>query len=335
MLRDLAVGGSVLAALGWWSASRFGDGRPSGRQTLDLREAAPDPDDASPAFAELVAELARSGGGVLHVPPGRWALSESLTLDAPNITVVGTGLRATKLVMADGIRSSVVSILADGVTLQRMTIVGNLASLRSSMDQGLPHGVRVGNNARHVRIADLVIEDAAGYGIGFQPSGGTDRLRGTFDHFAIENVSIIGCGHDGIDIKNYDSANPACPDETYDEQPRTPDSCNGGRSFLKNVSVDRHSLLFGHPDRKSGIDIRGGRQLENIEVLNVRPGAIGVHFRTDVGGYPNGRGAQWSTLVNCHVSLTPGDLGALPAVAVLNPDVRGCVVDVLSTRTVA
>ena len=329
MARDGILGIAALGAVALWSARQFGQPPPPAQQEVDLRDLDPDPGDVSPALAEAVARVGAAGGGVVHLPPGRWLLSRSFRVDVPGVVVRGAGLRATRLALPPGATFAAVQVAADGVALERLTVEGNLATWDGGSDGSLPAGIRVVDSAADVSLRDLVVEQATGYGIGFER--GADGADGVFDAFVVRDVTVLGSGSDGIDLKNYSSSSPACPTASWRDEPPTPDACNGRRSFLRNLTVDGHGALFRGVARKSAVDVRGQRQLQAVEVLDLAPGALGVHFRVEVGGAPNGRGGLWSTLVGCFASLAPGGPDELPGVPVMGGDVvPGVVVEAVA-----
>jgi hypothetical protein len=318
LVRLAAVGGAVFA--GKWVVGPFYDGnapappersepRPFGEVGLgELWRTLPadtDRSSAGPAIDRELEALATHGrGGVLYLPPGEWTVDRAVRVLSDDVTITGAGMRATRLRLADDVRDHVVEVLADGVSIERLTIVGNGAA---SDREGLGHGIRAGDNAAHLLVRDVVVEDVQGYGIGLQPQAGDDaKVGGLFNDVVLRNVAVRGTGLDGIDIKNYDGDNEACPAASYEDEPVTPPGCNGRRSFLRNISVS--GIAQHRPLRdQRGIDVRGLRLLQNIDVLDVPPTSHGVLFRTELGGTPNGRGGQWSTLEGFYIS-TEGSL---------------------------
>jgi hypothetical protein len=323
----------ALLAAGVWAGTRFierGDPddpepasppRPFGGldEVLVALPDATDAGDARPAIDELIDELRHQGrGGEVHLPPGEWVVDRAVIVDVTGMRLTGAGMRATRLRLAPGVRGHVVEVVADGVTVERLTIVGNGADVIE--EGGLGHGIRVGDNAAHVQVRDVVIEDVQGYGIGFQPQPaaiGEANVGGVFDHAVLRNVTIIGTGLDGVDFKNYDGDNPSCPTESYEDAPDTPRDCNGGRSFLRHLSVTgmgRSPRVSG----RAGIDIRGRRHLQGIEALDVDAESNGVELRTDAGGRPNGLGGFWSTIEGFYVATAGPIEGAIE-----NGDIEG------------
>ena len=186
--RDGLVGAAALALVGLGTALwRLAD-RPPAQSEVDLRDLDPDPGDASPALDEALARISRAGGGVLHLPPGRWRLSEPLRASVPGLVVRGAGLRATRLVVPEGAAHAAVQVSADGVVLERFTVEGNLASWSGGDGPGLPVGIRVGDSAADVSLRDLVVEQATGYGIGLQRDG--DLSGGVFDALVLRDVTV-------------------------------------------------------------------------------------------------------------------------------------------------
>jgi hypothetical protein len=317
LLARLGVIGGVVAG-GWYTRRSWIEDEeapePEPLADVDLEElwrSLPEDTDADDAGAGIEAQLEaiadHGRGGVLYLPPGEWTVREPVRIPADNVALTGAGMRATRLRLAPGVRGHVVTVDGDGVSIERLTIVGNGAAFEG---EELGHGIRVGSNARHLLVRDVVVEDVQGYGIGFQPRAERDEpgdvnVGGLFHDVALRNVIVRGSGRDGIDFKNYDWENSACPRESYEETPSTPPRCNGSRSFLRNVSVTGFGQHEPIRDQR-GIDIRGQRLLQNIEVLDVPEPSDGVLFRTEVGGRPNGRGGQWSTLEGFYVSMQGG-----------------------------
>jgi hypothetical protein len=255
---------------------------------------------ASRAFEVVLAAIAEAGGGVLYVPPGDWALEETLVLDTPGTTLLGAGMRATRLRSGAGGAPGgwhAVRIVADDICVERLTVVGH--------PDNIGQGINGGDNVGLVVLRDLVIQDTTGYGIGFQQ----DR-RGTggiFEDLTFENVTILDAGNDGIDFKNFDADDPRCDIEPGEDD-EGPLPCNGSRSFLRNISVVGHARL--EPDKR-GLDIRGQRLLQNIDVLDVGREASGIVLRPEAGGGPNGRGGRWSVVENWYVTKTEGEGAAI------------------------
>jgi len=239
---------------------------------FDLRDGfagAVDPERASPAFANRLAAIADAGEGVLVVPPGRWVVDEEVRLTTRGSSLQGAGMRASVIEVQAGARTHGVVVEAGGVTIERLTVLGNRESLDD--DDGF-HGIRAGSDdADWLHIRDVCVEQAPAYGIGLQ--------RASYEFVLIENVSIRECGRDGIDFKNVHDV--------------------GSRCFLKNVTVERHGLREANT---AGIDIRGNVRMQNIEVIAVGEGRSGVRFRSGERGSQNGLGGDWSGLVNYFVT---------------------------------
>jgi hypothetical protein len=242
-----------------------------GASTIDLREAAAngsvDPAHASPLFQRALATIASRGGGTIYVPPGEWVIDEPVHIATYGTTVQGAGVRATRVRIRNGVPSHGIAIEAGGAAVERLTVVGNRRTVPPEPGH---HGIRVGGDqADWIVLRDLAVEDAQAYGIGLQ--------KGSFESIVIENVSVTGSGADGIDFKN------------------TTDT--GTRCFLRNVTIER----VGGP-AKAGIDVRGRVRMQNIDVLGIGPGQVGVRFRdTDRNGR-NGVGGLWSSLDNFFIA---------------------------------
>jgi hypothetical protein len=254
-----------------------------------------DPDAASDAIAQQLARLRSTGrGGTLQLPPGTWTIDRPVRLDAPDLRLVGAGMRATRLRMAPGAAAHLVEIDADGVTVERLGLQG----VGTDDPDASGHGIRVGSSATDLLVRDVVIEDVPSYGIGLQPSDGGiggRRVAGLFDGIVLRNVVIRGCGQDGIDVKNIDETVDAC---RSDDAAEVAVACNGRRSFFRNLTVSEVGLRPTQEGEKPAIDLRGIRSLQNIEMIGLTGGAFGVRFRNDEAGPPNGLGASGSTIEN-------------------------------------
>lgn len=263
------------------------DALPGG--AIDLRDAFDgpvEPLEATPAFGRALDAIADAGGGVLYVPPGTWVVDEPITVTQARTAILGAGMRASVISPRPGVAIHTVDVSAPAVTIERLTIRGVLEST-PGLDQGY-HAIRFGDvDADWVEIRDVVVEDARGYGIGFQ--------KASYRDVVLENVSVHGSGADGIDFKN--------------------DEDDGGRCFLRHVTVERSGLL---ETDKAGIDVRGVIRLAGIEVLGVRAGNTGVRFREGEAGAVNGIGGYWSSMEGFYVEVS--DDGA---VGVAGTDLTG------------
>ncbi|UGS36851.1 right-handed parallel beta-helix repeat-containing protein [Capillimicrobium parvum] len=276
---------------------------------IDLRdhfEATADPGDPEAvalAFASAAAEVEAARGGTIYVPPGEWLLAGAgddrepvVRLATPGTRLLGAGMRATRLRLAPGENRAVVGVKAPGVTLERLTVRGNLDA---PPPRGSPHGITMRGDPTFFTISDVVVESVCGYGI-FVRAVRDDP--GLFTHVMLRNVVIDGCGNDGIDFKVVRKA-------TRKARYRSP----GPRAYLRSVSVRDHSVrkpLPGGQAGERGIDVRGQLHMHGIEILAVKAGtartkgALGVAFRPH-GDSNHGRNGGWSTLENYFISLRP------------------------------
>jgi hypothetical protein len=245
----------------------------AGTSTIDLRDAATsgpvDPGHATPLFQRALATIASRGGGTLYVPPGEWVIDEAVRIATAGTTLQGAGVRATRVRVRKGVLSHGIVVEAGGVTVERLTVVGNRPTVPTTPGH---HGIRVGgDNADWIVLRDLAVEDAQAYGIGLQ--------KGSFESIVIENVSVTGSGADGIDFKNTTNT--------------------GTRCFLRNVTVERYGVTTAG---KAGIDLRGRVRVQNLDVLEVGPGQAGLRFRDTDKNSRNGVGGLWSSVGNFYIT---------------------------------
>lgn len=331
--------------------------------TIDLRDffpnGDPQPSDAAAtteAFRRADKALAKAGGGTLEIPPGRWLVealprdpSVAVILRTAGTTVRGAGILATTLALAEGHDCHVLMIVAPGITVERLTIVGGLQHQPPEVLAGeaVParrsHGISIRECPAFTLIRDVLIEDVVGYGIGsIIVRGGPKPEPDPFVHVRMHNVTLRRIGDDGIDFKidvDIDHPDPDGPDPARLGR-------LGPRGFLKNIAVVDHSVLGpnGTADRvrgENGVDARGQLHLQNIEVLRVRPGGWGKHggagitFRDETGpgrgvsSASHGRGGQWSTLQNYHLTRCPKpDYRNSPGAGVIAPPVLAPVLHI-------
>ena len=306
---------------------------------LDLRDFYPDgdvqpsdPTATTEALRRAGATLEKLGGGRLHVPPGRWLVealpgnpSVAIVLRTPGTTLRGAGILATTIALADGEDCHVVTIVAPGITVERLTVTGGLSSQPPEVLAGhaVPvrrsHGIAIRECPAFTLVRDVLVTDVVGYGIGcIIVRGGAKPEPDPFIHVRLHNVTLRNIGDDAIDFKldvSVDKHDPAAPDPTMMGR-------LGPRGFLKNISVSEHSLLSpnGTEDKvrgENGVDGRGQLHLQNIEVLRIRPGqwrkhgGSAINFRDEtrpgkgISSASHGHGGQWSTLQNYYVTRRP------------------------------
>jgi hypothetical protein len=302
-----------------------------------------DPQDAEAvavAFHHAGIALALQGGGVLDIPPGEWLVQPmpespkaAVWMRTRGTTLRGAGMRATRLRLVGGQPSCVVCIVAPGVTVERLTIVGNLDDAPQDVppalaERGLtaddlvalsiqPHGVVAHDCPAFTQLRDLVIEDVVEYATNFSVHVRTfDHPGDCFCDIVLRNVHIRRCGNDAIDFKMRPTPG-AVPG-------REPAGSSGPRAFLRNVSVVGHSSLWpgdepGDRRGENGVDARGQVHLQNIEVREVRPGRYGkgggsgICLRDETASGDgvsfgmHGAGGQWSTLSGYFISRLPAD----------------------------
>jgi len=320
------------------AVSRPGGGPGAVATTFDLRDFYPGgevrPDDAeatTEAFRAADVALAEAGGGILEVPPGRWVVqplvkdpSAAVIIRTPGTTLRGAGVLATSIALAPGEDCHVIVVIAPGVTIERLTVVGGLQSQPAEVLAGAAdparrsHGISLRECPSFTLIRDVLVEDVVGYGIGsIILRGGVKAEADPFCQLQMQNVTLRRIGDDAIDFKiDIDHLNP---------DPAGPDPAAmghlGPRAFLKNISVSDHSVLGPNsvsPERgENGLDGRGQLHVQNIEVLRVRPGAwgrqggSGLTLRDETGpgrgvsSASHGRGGQWSTVQNYHLTVQP------------------------------
>jgi hypothetical protein len=197
-------------------------------------------------------------------------------------------MRASQIRVRAGVQSHGVVVEANGVVVERLTVIGNRDSVPTTPGH---HCIRVGgDDADWLVLRNLAVEDAQAYGIGLE--------KGSFESVVLENVSVKGSGADGIDFKN--TAN------------------SGTRCFLRNVTVEKSGMTTAG---KSGIDVRGRVQLQNIDVLEVSSGQAGIRFRdTDRNGR-NGIGGLWSSVHNFYITKS-----RLAGIGIQNPQQKGVAI---------
>jgi hypothetical protein len=269
----------------------------------------PDPRDpraVGAAFGRALAAIAEAGGGTLYVPPGEWMLGGGadvppVVLTTPGTRLVGAGMRATVLRVAEREHRAAVAVRAADVTIERLTLRGNL---HAPPPGAFPHGLTMRGDPTFLTIRDVVVEEAAGYGIYIR---GRSDEPGVYTHVLLRNVVVRDCGNDGIDFKQVD------------RRAQTPTlRAAGPRAWLRSISIRDHSrsrpTATEERAGERGIDVRGQVHIVGLEVLGVRaalnraPGALAVKFRA-TGNTSDRRtgarsdGAAWSTLDTYHVTL--------------------------------
>ena len=220
-----------------------------------------------------------AGGGTVFLPPGVYIVNKTINaagvLVKSNVRVVGSGRDATTIRSANAQGDMHVLIVADATNaeVRDLTVDGN----RAGSGGAGGHGVSIGNSSK-IRIVDVRSVNGQHYGVGMQ--------SGTMDDIWIDGVLVEDCGGDGIDIKDWNSANRAIR--------------------ITNCVVRR----FGRKGDQSyaGIDIRGlgvnvsGCFVDQYGDLGPTLGATGIRCRfgeSDVNS--NWWGAHYSQISNCTV----------------------------------
>lgn len=336
--------------------------------TFDLRaffdgEVRPDdPVATTEAFRRADRALAGTGGGTLHVPPGRWVVqaleqdpSAALVLRTPGTTLRGAGVLASTIALDRGQDCHVVVVVAPGITIERLRVVGGLQHQPAEVLAGraVParrsHGISLRECPSYTLVRDVLIEDVVGYGIGsIIVHGGAKAEADPFTQLRMHNVTLRRIGDDAIDFKidvDHERPGPDDPDPAAMGH-------SGPRAFLKNISVTDHSVLgpcAAAPARgENGIDGRGQLHVQNVEVLQIRAGAwgkqggAGITLRDETGpgggvsSAGHGRGGQWSTVQNYHLTVRPRpDLWNGPGVGLIVTPTIQPVVSVTNGNEVA
>lgn len=284
------------------------------RTFFTARIDAADPNRVGEAIVAAAKAVRAAGGGAIYLPPGEWSVQTNFTkpvtavlLDTPGMSLCGAGVRASRLRLLGKEDCDVITIRAPGVTVERLTVIGNLTD---PPPQSKPHGIASRGDPTFVSIRDVAVESVAGYGVYVL---GRRETPGVYTNVSLRNVSISRCGNDGVDFK---TRSPALePRQGY---PKPLILAQGPRAFLKNIAVHDHSQLYpddapGNRRGESGIDVRGQIHLENIEVLRVPPGRYGkgggsgVVFRDAPPGpvgtsEDHGADARGSTMQNYYIT---------------------------------
>lgn len=227
------------------------------------------------------------GGGTVVLPAGTYRVSNSnpspahwenrraVYIKYSNVHLMGAGVGATTLVLADGTDAHVLNIgnrgisgepkiVCNNVRISDMTIDGN-RSTQSPPVIGEDHwaGINVCNNAdtglvcKGVILERLRIHDIQYYGIGFQ--------RNAFEDCAVRNVLIEDVNADGIDCKGDDDKAST-------------------NNVIDNVTVRRYgggAALNG----QAGIDLRQGWIATNVDVSEPEVSAqVGLRIQNGESG---------------------------------------------------
>lgn len=159
-----------------------------------------------------------------------------------------------------------------GCGILNLTIDGN-----RDLQPSTGHAFRSGG-VDDLLLENLSILNAYHYGIGLE--SGSNR------GVTIRNVEIVGCGGDGIDIKNRNNDNTTV--------------------LIAGVSVRRWGLRKG-TKTQAGIDCRGPVQLSNIRVSNpAAADGVGIRMRQGEAGEANGIGAHYARLEKFDVQMGAG-----------------------------
>jgi hypothetical protein len=217
-------------------------------------------------------------GSAVSLPAGTYYVSDQPPFDwvalriddARGLTLSGTGVEATHVVLKSGRDAHMISLTrCNDVTVTAMAIDGMRRGRKDT------HGVRVADSVG-VKLTELSIHSTAHYGIGLQ--------QGRLQRIWIEHVRIDDTGGDGIDFKNTENDN----DELS----------------IRNVHISRPGQTS---DKQTGLDIRGPASVTDLVVTGVPSGGTGIRFRED--GPDTGRGGHRSTLSRFQIDGAPGSSG--------------------------
>lgn len=275
--------------------------------------------DAAPALRLLrdaVAGTKRDG----VLPPGRIfigspdPLAPTFGLVLNNITGLrlrGAGKGATTLLVGPGLNIGGINITnSTDIELCDFDIDGNWPNQTTYASW---HGVR-GAVLERVALRRMNIIRAAGYGIGFQV-GGTPS-RSDFIDLAFEDIHIIECAVDGMDIKNRGDLN-------------------------EDIRLTR--VVVRDPGRgepflpKAGLDLRGPCTVTDCAVWYTDADAatshVGIRVRQSASSASNGIGGAKTIIKGCRVRATaPGNL--IVGISAGNPNaiISNCIVEGAGAR---
>jgi len=268
-------------------------------------------DDAA-VFRSLNDALFATGGGIVRVPPGHYALNATATrtmlsgsqgtalgprsIKAPifldqGVSLVGAGRGRSKLDCINNAADiSAVVVLADWggkVKVSGLEIKGP-GPLAGNAMQGIfalcSETAGYGHVMEDCELSDLYVHHVGTYGI-----GNNLQLR----NMLVSNVHTSDTGGDGIDWK---VRGPNPPD---DKIPVTEGV------FFENVTVRRYYQRVGAPITPSGIGIRGTASLNNIHIFDVPDGDYpGIDFTPGISDPPTldyRRSSSMSSLSNFYV----------------------------------
>lgn len=225
------------------------------------------------AIQAAVDAAATAGGGMVYFPAGTYLVSEgpvaglAVVVAANNTHLVGDGVGATIIRLADSQNKSVVDFRGSAVSLLRNCSLRGVEVDGNRANQTAGHGVRLSWLADFT-IEDFYIHDACHYGIGAQ--------AGEISNVKICRGLIENTGGDGIDFKNIEDINRA--------------------NFVSDVTVRNFGLDTAGSPTQAGIDCRGPIHLSNIAVDAAPADGTGVRFRQGELLDPNGFGAHRSSL---------------------------------------
>lgn len=232
--------------------------------------------DDTAAINAAISAAGAAGGGLVFIPPGVYALSNSnplaaswdnyraIYVGANDVHLLGAGIGATVLRLLNGANCHAIKFgqRVDGAVTVSNCSVRNVEIDGNRSNQTTPgetdnhwDGINVSSGCQRVTLSDLHVRDCAYYGIGMQ--------RDAIKDCRIQNVVIENTGADGVDWKN--------------------DSGAGGGNVIANVRVANFGNLTALLTPQAGVDLRSGIYAENIviESMTAKNDLVGVRTQGD------------------------------------------------------
>lgn len=148
------------------------------------------------AIQAVVDTCAANNGGVVYMPPGTFLISEAITIDSDNISIIGSGMNATIIQASSTGYHGIVVSGADYVTIRDLAVKDFI-----DVGAGEVHGIRV-EDSDYVTVERCYADNCDDAGIRISYLNGGDRSR---HGRVVGNVVLNTPEGAGIEVLGADS----------------------------------------------------------------------------------------------------------------------------------
>ena len=265
------------------AASRYGGNTPPSIAAVSVKTFGAVGDGVvrdDPAFLAATASVASNGGGVIFVPPGRYALYAAISLPS-NVSIAGSGRASILVQKYNGTILRVTD--ASDINVSSLAIEGDRDKYPGSGDNGIEIDWSAAGG-KNILLRDISISELSGAGI--IAIGGRERPS---RNLVIDGCAILDTGAHGIvvqdyisevkiennSVRNYGLGSPSRPGITA--------SRNGRRVLISGNIVDGSADALG--SSVHGISLDGCADVVCVDNrISVRAKGYGIEIGFVIGG---------------------------------------------------